>query len=99
VRSTPVEQDGTFRLNYIPEGEYVLHAAASDMDQSGSPGGPANPLSAFAMLSQSKTLKSYGEAELPITVKGDFTGLTLQVPDATAAPGAAGSAGAASEKP
>jgi hypothetical protein len=109
VRTTMVEQDGTFRLNYIPEGQYVLHAAgASDMDQGSMPGGPANPLSALAMLSQTKTLKSYGDAELPITVKGDSTGLSLQVPDAaagtggpggSAAPGIGGVAGGIPEKP
>jgi 5-hydroxyisourate hydrolase-like protein (transthyretin family) len=94
VRSTMVEQDGTFKLNYIPEGQYVLHTTgAADMDQASMPSGPANPLSALNMLSQSKTLKSYGEAELPITVKGDSTGLSLQVPDPGAAPAAAGAAG------
>jgi hypothetical protein len=31
-------------------------------------------------------LKSYGEAELPVTVKNDAAGLVLQVPDQAAAP-------------
>ena len=94
VRSAMVEQDGTFKMNYIPEGQYVLRAAgAADMDQSSAPGGPANPLSALAMMSKSKTLKSYGNAELPITLKGDSTSLILQVPDQSSSPAAAGGSG------
>ncbi len=95
VRSAMVEQDGTFRLNYIPEGQYVLHATgASDMEPGSMPIGPANPLSALNMLSQSKPLKSYGDADLPITVKGDSTGLSVQVPDAGSSRGAEGGSGA-----
>jgi hypothetical protein len=94
MRSGMVEQDGTFKLNYIPEGQYVLHATgASDMDQSTMPSGPANPLSALNMLSKSKVLKSYGDGDLPITVKGDSTGLSIQVPDAGSAPAASGGGG------
>jgi hypothetical protein len=75
-------------------GAYVLHSAgASDNDQGSASSGPANPLSALAMLSQSKTLKSYGDAELPITVKGDSTGLSIQVLDATSGTSTAGSSG------
>lgn len=103
VRTAMVEQDGTFKLNYIPEGQYVLHVSgASDMDQGSMPSGPANPLSALSMLSKSKVLKSYGDADLPISVKGDSTGLSLQVPDATSGqgtPGIGGVVGGAPAKP
>jgi hypothetical protein len=102
VRTAMVEQDGTFRLNYVPEGQYVLRAmGASDVDQSGAPSGPANPLSTLNMLSQSKTLKSYGDADLPLIVKGDSTGLSLQVPDASApkVPGMGGVSGGDPQKP
>jgi hypothetical protein len=103
VRTAMVEQDGTFKLNYIPEGQYVLHVTgASDMDQGSMPSGPANPLSALSMLSKSKVLKSYGDADLPISVKGDSTGLSLQVPDATSGqgtPGIGGVVGGAPAKP
>jgi len=103
VRTAMVEQDGTFKLNYVPEGQYVLHATgALDMDPGSMPSGPANPLSALSMLGQSKALKSYGDADLPISVKGDSTGLSIQVPDqasAPAAPGIGGAAGGIPEKP
>jgi hypothetical protein len=94
VRSAMVEQDGTFKLNYVPEGQYVLRATgASDMDQGSMPSGPANPLSALNMLSKSKMLKSYADADLPITVKGDSTGLNIQVPDQASAHVGAGGTG------
>jgi len=103
VRTAMVEQDGTFKLNYIPEGQYVLHAAgAADMEPGSAPSSPANPLSALGMLWRFKPLKSYGDAELPITVKGDSAGLSLQVPDAgsaPSAPGAGGVLGGTTEKP
>jgi hypothetical protein len=87
-----VEQDGTFRMNYIPEAQYLLRATgATDKDHGSAPAGPANPLS--DMLSQSKVLKTYGDAELLITVKGESTGLSLQVPDAKSASGATGGSG------
>lgn len=92
VRSAMVEQDGTFRMNYIPEAQYLLRATgATDKDHGSAPAGPANPLS--DMLSQSKVLKTYGDAELLITVKGESTGLSLQVPDAKSASGATGGSG------
>jgi hypothetical protein len=69
-----------------------LHVnGASDIDLSSAPSGPANPFLAINGLSNFKKLKSYADAELPITVKDDSTALTLQVPDqgSTPAPGGA----------
>jgi hypothetical protein len=63
------------------------------MDQASMPSGPANPLSALSMLSKSKMLKSYADADLPITVKGDSTGLNIQVPDQASAHVGAGGTG------
>jgi len=37
-------------------------------------------------MMHTKVLKSYGEADLPITLKSDATGLVLQVPDEAATP-------------
>jgi hypothetical protein len=96
VRTALVEQDGTFRLNYIPEGQYVLHVSgASDVDQDSAPAVSAGAVSfsPMGLLSASKKLKSYGDAELPITLKGDSTGLILQVPDQGASPATAGASG------
>ena len=37
-------------------------------------------------MMHSKVLKSYGDAEQPVTVKNDAAGLVLQVPDQAATP-------------
>lgn len=37
-------------------------------------------------MMHAKTLKSYGEVQVPITVKGDSTGLIVQVPEQVLAP-------------
>jgi hypothetical protein len=83
IRAANIEQDGSFHLNYVPDGQYVLRvSAAADTDTAagGDSGGD------FARLMHSKTIKSYGSAELPILLKSDSTGLILQVPDQSAAP-------------
>jgi hypothetical protein len=82
LRTSMLQQDGSFQLNYVPEGQYtLLVTTASDTDKAGAESG-----SDFARMLQAKTLKSYGPAELPVSVKGDSTGLVLQVPDQGAAP-------------
>jgi hypothetical protein len=83
LRTTMVEQDGSFHLNYVPEGQYVLHVSgAGDTDSAGS----ADSGSDLARMMHTKILKSYGDAELPVTVKNDAVGLVLQVPDQGATP-------------
>jgi len=83
LRTASIEADGTFHLNYVPEGQYVVKAeGASDTDSAGSSDG-GNDL---MRLMRTKVLKSYGEADLPVTVKADVTGLSLQVPEQSSAP-------------
>jgi hypothetical protein len=83
LRSTMVEQDGSFHLNYVPEGQYVVHiSGAGDTDSAGSPDSGSDLL----RMMRSKVIKSYGDVDLPVTVKSDATGLVLQVPDQSAAP-------------
>lgn len=80
VRGAAIEADGGFHLNYVLEGQYTLKVAgAADNDKS--PNFGINPL---GFQTQGKTLKSYGVAELPLTVKSDSTNLLLQVPDVAA---------------
>jgi hypothetical protein len=82
LRTSMIQQDGSFQLNYVPEGQYLLRVTtASDTDKAGGDSG-----SDFARMLSAKTLKSYGTAELPVTVKSDSTGLVLQVPDQGAVP-------------
>jgi hypothetical protein len=74
LRMTKIEDDGSFKFNYVPEGQYVLNAAGSDVDKS-APGGT------FVQMMHPTFLKSYQDATLPIEVKGDQTGLIVQVAD------------------
>jgi hypothetical protein len=83
VRGVSIEQDGSFRLNYVLEGQYILKAAgAADTEKSADDSSAAFP----AFMMHGKTLKTYGPAEMPITLKNDSTGLVLQVPDVSATP-------------
>ena len=80
LRTASIESDGTFHFNYVPEGQYVVKAEnAADTDSAGAPDG-GNDL---MRMMRTKVLKSYGEADVPVTVKADVTGLSLQVPEQT----------------
>jgi hypothetical protein len=79
VRTAMLDREGGFRLNYIPEGSYTLKVSgAADTEKSESPMEETD----FARMMNSKTVKSYGEAERTLTLKTDETTITLQVPDA-----------------
>lgn len=78
LRHTKIEEDGSFKFNYVPEGQYELKIGAADTDKS-APGG------AYAQMFNPTILKKYQDATLPIEVKGDQTGLVVQVADLPAA--------------
>jgi hypothetical protein len=79
LRRTKIEEDGSFKFNYVPEGQYQLvTTGAGDTDKSA-------PGSAYAQMLNPTFLKKYKDATIPIEVKGDLTGLTLQVADQPAA--------------
>ncbi len=78
LRMTKIEDDGTFKFNYVPEGQYVLSAWGGDVDKS-APGG------AFVQMMHPTILKKYQDASLPLDVKGDQTGLLVQLADQPAA--------------
>ena len=83
LRTAMLESDGTFHFNYIPEGQYLLKASgASDTDKAGGADGGNDLLRMMRTI----VLKSYGDAEMPLTVKSDTPGLVLQVPDQAASP-------------
>ena len=79
VRNTMVEQDGTFRLNYVPDGTYLVAVggAADTQPKTGDGSGGQ-----FARMMNSKIVRGFGDAETSVIVKGDVEGLVLQVPDA-----------------
>jgi hypothetical protein len=73
LRHTKIEEDGSFKFNYVPEGQYQLVTSrAGDMDKN-APGG------AMVQMLNPKFLKSYQDATISIEVKGDQTGLVVQV--------------------
>jgi len=78
LRRTQLEEDGSFKFNYVPEGPYALLTNhAGDMDKSNG--------DAVAQMFNPKFLKNYQDSTIPIEVKGDLTGLMVQVADQPAA--------------
>ncbi len=78
LRHTKIEEDGSFKFSYVPEGQYELKIGAADTDKSA-------PEGAYAQIFNPTILRKYQDANLPIEVKGDQTGLVVQVADKPAA--------------
>jgi len=77
MRTTQIEEGGSFQFNYVPEGQYELaikHAGDADKNV---PGG--------ALSWKPTYLRSYQDVTIPIEVKSDLTGFTVQVADKPAA--------------
>lgn len=78
LRHTQIEEDGSFKFNYVPEGQYQLVTSRAGDTDKNAPGG-------VVQMINPTFLKSYQDATLLIEVKGDQTGLTVQVADKPAA--------------
>lgn len=79
LRHTQLEEDGSFKFNYIPEGQYALSIShPGDTDKSAQ-------VDAYAQMIHPTFLKNYQDATIQIDVKSDLTGLTVQVADQPAA--------------
>jgi hypothetical protein len=78
LRHTRIEEDGSFKFNYVPEGQYQLATSRAGDTDKDAPGG-------IVQMINPTFLKSYQDATVPIEVKGDQTGLTVQVADQPAA--------------
>jgi hypothetical protein len=78
LRHTQIEEDGSFKFNYVPEGQYQLVTSRAGDTDKNAPGG-------VVQIINPTFLKSYQDATVPIEVKGDLTGLTVQVADHPAA--------------
>jgi hypothetical protein len=81
MRTATINQDGTFRINYVPNGMYVLKVTtASDTAFSG---GDSSGTANLMQMMNAKQLHTYGSATMPVTINDDdASGITLQVPDA-----------------
>ena len=78
LRTMTVNPDGTFRLNYVPEGQYQLAIRRAGDTDSDDPGGIIQSLNPTF-------LKKYQDATVPIEVKTDQTGLVVQLNEQAAA--------------
>jgi hypothetical protein len=78
LRRTKIEEDGSFKFNNVPEGQYELKVHAGDKD-------PNAQGDAIAQMFNPRFLTNYQDATIPIEVKGDQTGLVVQLDDKPAA--------------
>ena len=78
LRHAQIEEDGSFKFNYVPEGHYQLKTSRAGDTDKDAPGG-------FVQMVNPTFLKKYQDATLPIEVKTDQTGLVVQVADQSAA--------------
>jgi hypothetical protein len=78
VRAAIVDRDGTFHLNYVPNGQYLLQVkGAADAEKSEA----SEMESDFARMMNRKATKTYGDVEQPLILKSDVLGLVLSVPE------------------
>jgi hypothetical protein len=79
MRTAMVSEEGTFMLNYVPEGSYVLKVtSAADSERKSGEAPAAND---FGRMLNSNAVRSYGTAEIPVAVMGDVIGIVVQVPN------------------
>jgi hypothetical protein len=78
ARSVDVEEDGSFVIAYVPEGKYILRVTgAGDTTMV-----EIHPYPSMT-VNQTETIRSYGDAEMPLLVQGDINGVDLAAPDAS----------------
>jgi len=87
AEATVQYDDAAFHLEYVPEGDFVLKVSgAKDLTMvqvENSPG------STPRFREESKTVKTYGDAEQPLVVKGDVSDVVAMVPEIGKSKGAA----------
>jgi hypothetical protein len=69
-------EDGRFEMDYIPEGNFLLRvssAADGVVEHGTSPGNP------YMTYTRFKTLQSYLDAEQPVNVTGDLSGIVIDM--------------------
>jgi hypothetical protein len=80
VRSVDVhDESGGFEFSYVPDGQYILRLSdAADIEKLEHHEFNSN-------WTENSVIRKYGEAELPLTVRGDMNGVVLAAPDIAAA--------------
>ena len=73
VSATELDKDGTFHLDYVPEGDYSIQISnARDEATEETQSSPARG---------SHTVHSYGTVQQPLIIHGDISNLNLAVPE------------------
>lgn len=76
ARYVNVDQDGNFELDDVPEGKYILRLiTGADTEQV-----ELHPYPDMT-VKQDKVLREYDQAEMPLLVQADMSGLELAAPD------------------
>jgi len=80
VRSVDVhDEGGEFEFSYVPVGQYILRlSGAADTER-------VERHEFNSNFTENRTLRMYGETELPLLVQGDMSGVDLAAPDLPAA--------------
>lgn len=87
VDGTQIASDGEFNFSFVPEGDYILRVTGvADTDYIEVSNGPgAMP----PTHTENHVLRHYGDAEMPIHISGDMTGVVLSAPEPNAQTSAA----------
>ena len=71
--------DDRFHLNFVPEGDYILQVTgASEISRTEVPNGP--PGTVPPTRTEKKTLRTFGDAEQPLKLESEVSGLVVTVP-------------------
>lgn len=79
MSSTDVSRDAEFNFRFVPEGDYILRVTgAADTEYKEVP----NAHFAFPPThTETTVLRRYGDAEIPMHISGDMTGVVLSAPE------------------
>lgn len=79
MSSTGVSSDAEFNFRFVPEGDYILRVVgAADTEYIEKP----NPYHGWPpTTTETHVLRHYGDAEMPIHITGDMTGVVISAPD------------------
>ncbi len=73
------DDDGVFQFSFVPEGDYILRVGnAADYEYVEIPN---TPHTRPPTITDRRTLRNYGPADLPLHVEGEISGVTVSVPD------------------
>ena len=82
IASTVVDSaDGLFHFEFVPEGDYTLRVTnARDVTGNSEPLPTARRTLRRSPLENERVLKTYGDVDMPLILRGDMTGITATVP-------------------